>query len=284
MRAATVPEPLLPVDFADHHVLIFGGTSGINLGIAQGFVARGASVSVASRKAANVTAAVASLGGGERVFGTVADIRDEAAVGAALAASVARFGPIDVLIQGAAGNFLAEAKSLSLNGFRAVVDIDLVGSFNVARQAYPHLRKPGASVIHISAPQSYLPVRYQIHVCAAKAGVDQVTRVLALEWGPDGIRVNSISPGPIRGTEGVKRLMPGGAAGEAFVAGRIPLRRLGELEDIANLALFLASPYAAFLSGAVIPCDGGGAIDAIQATIEAAGGAFAATSAHRAGT
>ena len=254
-------------------MLIFGGTSGINFGIAEGFVARGASITVASRKAENVSAAVARLGGGAGVCGTIADIRDEAAVAAALVESVTRFGPIDVLIQGAAGNFLCEAKSLSLNGFRVVVDIDLIGSFNVARQAYPHLRKPGASIIHISAPQANLPVRYQIHVCAAKAGVDQLTRVLALEWGPDGIRVNSISPGPIRGTEGVRRLMPGGTQGEAFINARVPLQRMGETGDIANLALFLASPYASFVSGAVVPCDGGGATGSIQAAIEAAGAA-----------
>ena len=257
-------------------MLIFGGTSGINFGIAEGFVARGASITVASRKAENVSAAVARLGGGGGVCGAIADIRDEAAVAAALVESVTRFGPIDVLIQGAAGNFLCEAKSLSLNGFRVVVDIDLIGSFNVARQAYPHLRKPGASIIHISAPQANLPVRYQIHVCAAKAGVDQLTRVLALEWGPDGIRVNSISPGPIRGTEGVRRLMPGGKQGEAFINARIPLQRMGETGDIANLALFLASPYASFVSGAVVPCDGGGATDSIQAAIEAAGAALPA--------
>lgn len=267
---------LLPVDFTGRHVVVFGGTSGINLGIARAFCARGAAVVVASRKRDNVDAAVAELTGlGGRCFGTVADIRDEAAVTAAVAAAVARFGPIDVLVQGAAGNFLCAAKDLSSNGFKVVVDIDLQGTFNVMRHAYAQLRKPGASVINITAPQSWIPVRYQAHVCAAKAGVDQLTRVLALEWGPAGVRVNSISPGPIAGTEGVRRLMPGGVDGETFIASKIPLGRMGSREDIANLALFLASPQASFISGAVIPCDGGGGTDSIRGTIEMAGDALA---------
>ena len=134
-------------DFAGRHVMVFGGTTGINLGIAQGFARSGAKLSVASRKQDNVDAAVASLGAG--AFGAVADVRDEASVAAALAAAEARHGPIDVLVSGAAGNFLAEVNSMSSNAFKVVLDIDLLGSFHVVRKAWPHLRKPGASVIFI---------------------------------------------------------------------------------------------------------------------------------------
>jgi NAD(P)-dependent dehydrogenase (short-subunit alcohol dehydrogenase family) len=265
-------ETILPLDFRNQHVVIFGGTSGINLGVAQAFCANGASVTVASRKQASVTAAVLSMRDMRGMaHGIVCDVRDERAVEACFVESTARFGPVHVLIQGAAGNFLAEAKTLSLNGFKAVVDIDLNGTFNVVRRAYPHLQKPGACVINISAPQSYIPIRYQVHACAAKAGVDQLTRVLALEWGPEGVRVNSISPGPIASTEGVRRLMSSNGIGEHAVAAHIPLRRMGSTGDIANLALFLASPYASFVSGAVISCDGGGALDSVKAMIEAAG-------------
>jgi NAD(P)-dependent dehydrogenase (short-subunit alcohol dehydrogenase family) len=268
-------EGLLPLDFAGRHVLVFGGTTGINLGIAQAFHARGANVAVASRKPDNVAAAVASMQGANPAHGVVADIRDDAAVERAVGDAVARFGPVHVLVQGAAGNFLAAARDLSANGFKVVVDIDLNGTFHVMRRAYPHLVRPGAAVINITAPQSSVPMRWQAHVCAAKAGVDQLTRVLALEWGPEGIRVNAISPGPIAGTEGVRRLLPPGEAGEALAARAVPLGRMGTPEDIANLALFLASPYAGYLSGAVIPCDGGGAIESVKLAVETAGRALA---------
>lgn len=242
-------------DFQRRHVFVFGGTTGINLGIAQAFAAAGAAVSVASRKPANVETALATLG--PRGFGMVADVRDEVAVATALAAAVARHGPIDVLVSGAAGNFLADVNSLSSNAFKVVMDIDLVGSFHVARRAFEHLRKPGASLIFISAPQSTVPMPYQAHVCAAKAGVDHFARVLALEWGAAGVRVNAISPGPIDGTEGMKRLAPQGAAGDALVRAMVPLGRMGTPDDIAQLAMFLGSDAAGYISGTVIACDGG---------------------------
>jgi NAD(P)-dependent dehydrogenase (short-subunit alcohol dehydrogenase family) len=267
-------ESLIPLNFDGQHVMVFGGTTGINLGIAQDFHARGASVSVASRKEENVRSAVESMAPSGRVRGYIADIRNDEAVEAALRSAVDCFGKIDVLVQGAAGNFLCAANTLSPNGFKTVVDIDLIGTFNVMRRAYEHLSKPGACVINITAPQSYIPMRHQIHVCAAKAGVDQLTRVLALEWGPEGVRVNSISPGPIADTEGVRRLMPASSENSQRNAA-VPLGRFGEKRDIANLALFLASPYGGFISGAVIPCDGGGSYDSVKTAIEAAGDARA---------
>lgn len=262
----------LNLDFKGRHVFIFGGTTGINFGIAQAFARQGASVTVASRKKENVEQAckqLADLGG--QVHGVCADVRDFDAVGRAFEEAVQNFGAIDVLVSGAAGNFLCEAKDMSSNGFRVVVDIDLVGSFHVLRQAYAHLRKPGASVINITAPQSYVPMRYQAHACAAKAGVDQLTRVLALEWGGEGIRINSISPGPIEGTEGFRKLMAPTEKEHAAAAAHVPLHRFGTLDDIANLALFLASPCAGYISGALIPCDGGGAMESVKPALEGAG-------------
>src|SRR6185312_16729632 len=101
-----------------------------------------------------------------------------------------------------------------------------------------HLRRPGASIINISATQAFTPLPMQAHVCAAKAGIDMLTKCLALEWGPEGVRVNAIIPGPIEGTEGMARLAPTEEAA-ARVRGHVPLRRYGTLEDVANLALFL---------------------------------------------
>jgi NAD(P)-dependent dehydrogenase (short-subunit alcohol dehydrogenase family) len=245
-----------PFDFTGKSVFVAGGSSGINLGIAHGFAAAGASVAIASRSAARVEAACGELSRhGGKVLGRSADVRDYAAISEALAAAREAFGEIDVLVSGAAGNFPAPALGMSANAFKAVVDIDLLGTFNVLRAGHQHLRKPGAAVLNISAPQSWNPMPLQVHACAAKAGVDQVMRVLAMEWGQDGIRVNSIAPGPIAGTEGFKRLSTPELRQK--MESRIPLGRFGTLADCAELALFLASPLASWITGALIPVDGG---------------------------
>jgi NAD(P)-dependent dehydrogenase (short-subunit alcohol dehydrogenase family) len=262
----------IDLDFQDRHVFVFGGTTGINFGIADAFARQRARVTVASRKADNVQAALERLAVHKTpVHGVCADVRDFDEVGRALAESIERFGLIDVLVSGAAGNFLCAAKDMSSNGFKVVVDIDLVGTFHVLRQAHAHLRKPGAAIINITAPQSFVPMRYQAHACAAKAGVDQLTRVLALEWGAEGIRINSISPGPIEGTEGFRKLMAPTEGERAAAEQAVPLKSFGTTDDIANLALFLASPCARYISGAVIPCDGGGAVESVRPALEAAG-------------
>lgn len=263
---------MIKIDYSGRHVFVAGGTSGINLAVAEAFATAGAGVSVISRDETKVRRAVERLETiGKRAAGSVADVRDSTALIAAVSQLVSRLGPIDVVISGAAGNFLCAADKLSPNGFRTVVDIDLNGSFNVMHAVYGHLRKPGASIVHITAPQSVVPMRFQVHAAAAKAGVDQMTRVLALEWGPVGVRVNAISPGPIEGTEGFARLIAPDEAARAEAVRSVPLRRFGRTQDIANLALFLGSDYTAFLSGAIIPCDGGGALESVKPPLEAAG-------------
>jgi NAD(P)-dependent dehydrogenase (short-subunit alcohol dehydrogenase family) len=246
-----------PFDFHGRTVFVAGGTSGINLGIAEAFARHGASIAVASRSQEKVDAAVATLGQlGAKVIGRAADVRDYAAIAAAIGDAHANFGAIDIVVSGAAGNFPAAALGMSSNGFKTVVDIDLVGTFNVLRAAHPLLRKPGAAVVNISAPQAVYPIAMQAHVCAAKAGVDMLTRVLSLEWARDGIRVNSVIPGPIEQTEGMARLAPTAAATEG-VRQAVPLGRFGTKDDVANMVLFLASPLAGYITGAVIPVDGG---------------------------
>ncbi|MCA9670192.1 MAG: SDR family oxidoreductase [Myxococcales bacterium] len=246
--------------FQGKHVLVAGGTSGINLGIARGFARAGAKLSVFSRKQDKVDAALAELselgGAAAKPFGGTADVRQAEAVQAVLAAAVQANGAIDVLISGAAGNFPAPAVAMSANAFGSVIGIDLLGTFHVLRFAFEHLKKPGASVINISAPQAFLPMALQSHVCAAKAGVDMLTRTLAMEWGPAGVRVNSLVPGPIDDTEGMKRLLPDPSKKEAL-ARTVPLGRLGTTDDCADVAMFLASDAARYVSGAVLPVDGG---------------------------
>jgi NAD(P)-dependent dehydrogenase (short-subunit alcohol dehydrogenase family) len=246
-----------PFDFSGKTVFVSGGTSGINLGVAHAFAAAGARLAVLSRKQDKVEAAVAALKahGGE-VLGYAADVRDPAAVEAALKDAAARLRGIDVLVSGAAGNFPAPALGISPNGFKSVMDIDVLGSFHVLRAAFPLLNKPGASILNISAPQAYVPMELQMHVCAAKAGVDMITRVAAMEWGPAGVRVNSVTPGPIEGTEGMSRLAPNAAA-QKEVKDSVPLGRYGSTADIAEACLWLASPAAGYVTGVVLPVDGG---------------------------
>ena len=244
-------------DFSGKNVFVFGGTSGINLGIAEAFVAAGARIGVASRSQEKVDAAVARLSRPDApAQGYSLDVREPQAVADALLSFVQRQGTVDVLVSGAAGNFPAAAASLSPNGFKSVIDIDLLGTFNVMRAAWAHLTKPGASVISISAPQATVAMAMQVHVCAAKAGVDMITKTLALEWGHEGVRINSVSPGPIDGTEGMARLAPDEATRQG-VARSVPMRRMGTPQDIADACLFLASDAARYITGAVLPVDGG---------------------------
>jgi len=246
-----------PFDFQGRHLFVAGGSSGINFGIAQAFARAGANVTVISRSADKVAAAATQLQAlGTQAIGIAADVRQPETLQAAFAQAEERFGPIDVLVSGAAGNFLASALGMSPNAFKTVVDIDLLGSFNVARLAHAHLKRPGASIIQISAGQAFTPTPFQAHVCAAKAGVDMLTRVLALEWGAEGIRINSIVPGPIADTEGLKRLAPTGDT-LAAMAERVPLKRLGKIEDISRMAMLLASDWGSYITGAIIPVDGG---------------------------
>jgi len=244
-------------DFTGKTVFVAGGTSGINLGIAEAFAKAGAKLAVVSRSQNRVDEAQRQLRlyNGE-VVGLSADVRNVEAISAALKTAHGSLGEIDILVSGAAGNFPSPALGMSANGFKAVIDIDLLGTFNVLRTAHTYLRKPGAVIVNISAPQALLPTPLQSHVCAAKAGVDMLTRVLAIEWGSDGIRVNSVVPGPIEETEGMRRLAPTPEAMQSIIGG-VPLGRAGTKQDVANLVLFLASPWATYISGAVIPVDGG---------------------------
>lgn len=244
--------------FRDRVAFVTGGGSGINRGIVEGFLRHGMKVAISSRSQERLDQAAQEMEaayGGE-ILPISADVRQYEQVEAAIQATVARWGGIDVLVNGAAGNFMAPAAHMSANAFRTVIDIDLNGTFNVSRAAFATLAERGGSIINISAVQAFAPMPFQSHVGAAKAGIENLTRTLAIEWGGHGVRVNAIAPGPIEGTEGVDRIL-GQFNLIDKVSEVIPLKRFGTVEDIANCALFLASPAAAYITGAVIVVDGG---------------------------
>jgi NAD(P)-dependent dehydrogenase (short-subunit alcohol dehydrogenase family) len=248
---------------------VAGGTSGINLGIAKRLAELGARVAVAGRSPEKAQIAASAIGNSAK--GYSCDVRDYTAARAVMEAIVADWGKMDIVISGAAGNFLAPAADLSANGFRTVVDIDLNGTFNVFRGCFDLITKPGASLIAITAGQAINAMPLQVHACAAKAGVNQLVRVCAMEWGLEGVRVNGISPGPIAGTEGMARLAPSDEATKSHIS-RIPLRRYGEISDVAECAAFLCSNSAAYITGTIIDCDGGSQLgDASDAVMRRGG-------------
>ena len=237
-------------------VFVTGGGSGINLGVAKNFAAVGANVAICGRTQARLDGAARELEAlGAQVFAKAADVRQMPALQAAIDEARGALGPIDVLVCGAAGNFLCRAEDMSPNGFKTVVDIDLIGSFNAARAAFAQLKETKGTILFISAGMAYMPYAFQVHVGAAKAGIESMMQNLALEWGRYGIRSCSIVPGPIAGTEGMKRLSDAADLSERL--GRIPMQRLGTVDDIGLAAVFLASPMASYITGAQLIVDGG---------------------------
>ncbi|HZO16562.1 MAG TPA: SDR family oxidoreductase [Polyangiaceae bacterium] len=238
---------------------VTGGGSGICKGITQALMAHGAETAIVSRKLERLedSAAELSRATDRRCLALAADVREPAQVEAALDKTLAELGRIDIVVNGAAGNFLAPAAQLSYNGFKTVMAIDALGTFNVCRAAFDRtLRDRGGNIINISATLHYTATPMQIHASAAKAAVDAITRTLALEWAGLGIRVNGIAPGPIAETEGMSRLSPGDDLVQRYQRS-IPIGRFGKIDEIASVALFLASDAASLIHGATIVADGG---------------------------
>ncbi|WP_206958183.1 SDR family oxidoreductase [Trinickia acidisoli] len=243
---------------AGQHAVITGAGSGINKRIAERFAIQGACISIVGRNAGKCEVAAAEIRAlGGTAQGVAADVRDADTLADAFHQASDAFGPIDICIAGAAGNFVAEAATMSTNGFRTVIDIDLIGTFNTFRAALPLLREKRANLLAVSAVQSALPTATQAHVCAAKAGIDMLVRTLSIEWAARGVRCNAIAPGPVADTEGMKRLAPSGEASWRRLLSGIPMRRAAECDEIADLALFLCSGAASYINGTVIAIDGG---------------------------
>ncbi len=246
----------------DRVAFVTGGGTGITGGVARALAEAGAKVALVSRSLEHLEPAAALINNARasndvmgEAFAVAADVRNFEQVERALAETTARFGKIDIVVNGAAGNFLCKAEELSPNGFGTVVDIDLKGTFNVCRAAFEQLKANQGQILNISATLHYQGTPMQLHVSAAKAGVDALTRNLAVEWGRYGIRVNAIAPGPIEDTEGMKRLLPDVL--KEKLRNHIPLRRFGRINDIETAAVFLCSDAASFINGEVLVVDGG---------------------------
>lgn len=235
---------------------VTGGGTGITGGIARAFAEHGARLAIVSRKEENLIPQMQYIeeNGGE-CLAIAADVREFAQIENAIKQATDKFGQIDIVINGAAGNFLCAADQLSANGFGTVVDIDTKGTFNVCRASFDALKESKGQILNISATLHYLATPMQIHVSAAKAGVDAITRNLSVEWGRHGIRVNGIAPGPIEDTEGMKRLLMPEL--KEKIMRKIPVGRFGRIADIENAALFLASDAASYINGVTLVVDGG---------------------------
>jgi peroxisomal 2,4-dienoyl-CoA reductase len=239
-----------------HVAFVTGGGTGITGGVARALAESGAAVALVSRKIEHLQPAADAINNsGGKALAVVADVRQPDEVEKALAETIDKFGKVDIVVNGAAGNFLCAAEDLSPNGFGTVVDIDLKGTFNVCRAAFAQLKEHRGQILNISATLHYLGTPMQLHVSAAKAGVDALTRNLAVEWGRYGIRVNAIAPGPIEDTEGMTRLVPEPIKDR--LRKKIPLGRFGRIADIEKAAVFLCSEAASFINGTVLVVDGG---------------------------
>ncbi|KAG0202665.1 hypothetical protein BGX28_004892 [Mortierella sp. GBA30] len=231
---------------------VTGGGSGICKGMAEALARHGAKVTIVSRTLSKLEQAAkemrASTGG--EFFAVAADVRDPKQIQAAVDKHIAHYGRLDILVNGAAGNFLSLSQHLSFNAFRSVIEIDLIGTFNTTKCCFPHLKASKGSIINVSATLAYNGTVMQSHACAAKAGVDALSLVWANEWGPLGIRSNCIAPGPIANTVGMSKLAP---EGEVV---RVPIGRMGEVRDIEHATLYLASEAASYVTGQVLIVDG----------------------------
>eukprot|EP01060_Flectonema_neradi_P007678 TRINITY_DN15383_c0_g1_i1.p1 TRINITY_DN15383_c0_g1~~TRINITY_DN15383_c0_g1_i1.p1 ORF type:complete len:304 (+),score=58.48 TRINITY_DN15383_c0_g1_i1:63-974(+) len=243
-------------------VLVTGGGSGIGLGIAKTFARHGAKVAICGRTESKLQKAIPEIQaeGAADTFYTPADVREYDQCDNAAAAVAKKWGCIDVLVNSAAGNFMALAQDLSAKAFQTVVDIDLRGTFNMCKAALPQLSQAqnGATIINITATLQYTAMPFQSHAAAAKAGIDVLTQTLGVEWAEYGIRVVGIAPGPVAGTTGgpTGRVFGGfmKGASESLVC---PVGRYGQIDDIANAALFLSSPAASWITSTTLICDGG---------------------------
>lgn len=256
---------LAPGTLQGRTAVITGGGTGMGLAMATEFARLGAQVVIASRKREVLEEAAARIRGAvedARVAHHVLDVRDPEAVERLANRVRDDHGPATILVNNAAGNFVVPAAQLSPNGWRAVIDIVLNGTFYCSKAFGQRMMDAGkgGTILNMIATYAWTGGPGTVHSAAAKAGVLAMTRTLAVEWAPFGIRVNAMAPGPIERTGGAERLFGVPDVAEA-VRRDVPLGRLGTPEEIATAASWLVSDYASFVNGACLTIDGGAWLD-----------------------
>ncbi|MFN3591926.1 MAG: SDR family oxidoreductase [Thermaurantiacus sp.] len=247
----------------DQKILVTGGGSGLGKSMAEAYSAHGAEVVIWGRRGPVLEETAAEIAGksGNRVIPQAVDIRNPAQIDEAMEEIFAD-GPLTGLVNNAAGNFISRTEDLSANAFNAIASIVAHGTFNTTVAAGKRWIAGGhrGSVISIVTTWVWTGSPFTVPSAMSKAGVAAMTQSLAVEWGPKGIRLNAIAPGPFPTKGAWERLMPEPLAkktGAGTGAGSIPLRRMGDHSELANLAVFLMAPGCDYLTGEVIAIDGG---------------------------
>ncbi|HWV74423.1 MAG TPA: SDR family oxidoreductase [Pseudosphingobacterium sp.] len=242
-------------------IVVTGGGTGLGKAMSTYFLELGANIVIASRKqeVLDETAKELMEKTGGQVLAVACDVREIADIEQLLANTIEKFGSVDGLVNNAAGNFISPTERLSANAFAAVIDIVLKGTVNCTLTfgKYWIKEKIPASILNIITTYAFTGSAYVVPSAAAKGGVLALTRSLAVEWGKYGIRNNAIAPGPFPTKGAWDRLLPGDLAEKFDFKKRVPLKRVGEHQELANLAAFLMSDYAGFINGEIITIDGG---------------------------